>query len=183
MYAKVVNDVIVEFPITDIDYETNRYLESGIVPVVLPIEPTYDTSLQSLVMNPLLMGDIVMVSYTIHDYTIDELLLQSSAITGVTISTIPPALLSAIVVRTKERIQGMLDTFAQTRDYDNIASCISYKTSSITSFQTEALRCEYLRDITWSNLNTYLTNIMNGTNSIPTLWSEISVNLPALTWV
>ncbi len=183
MYAKVIDKVITEFPISDVDYDNGRYVEADLVEVTLSPTPIYDVDLQRLDMIPIVIGDAVLVNYEIHDYTVEELLVQINNIAAVTIVTIPPALLNAMVIRTKERIQSMLDTFAQTREYDNIASAISYKTSTVPKFQTEAIRCESLRDTTWDNLNVYLTNIMTGTTSLPVLWSEVSSNLPALTWV
>ena len=78
--------------------------------------------------------------------------------------------------------QQRLDDFARTRNYDNILSACTYATSTVPQFQAEGQRAVDLRDLTWASLYQLLGEVQNGTRPIPTSYSDIESELPALSW-
>lgn len=77
-------------------------------------------------------------------------------------------------------IQKRLDSFAQTRNYDNIMSACSYFGSLNETFNQEAKTCLRLRDETWSK-GYELLESFDITKKVPT-WEEIEKELPILEW-
>jgi len=183
IYAQLDLDILLTFPITQQERDTTYANADFIVKCIDLDKPVINTISQKYNMTPIIVGDQVLVKYEVTNKTVEELLNEIVLSGNTTVSTISPDLLNATTDAIKERVQNLLDDFARTRGYDDIKSAASYKTSSNTQFQTEGARAEYLRDTTWTNLITYLTNLSAGSVAFPTTWTDISSKLPALTWV
>lgn len=82
----------------------------------------------------------------------------------------------------KERVQQRLDSFAQSRDYFNILSAVSYEGSVTPKRDEEARYCKTVRDATWDALYALQEGITAGTVSFPHNWYEVEQHLPALQW-
>lgn len=65
-------------------------------------------------------------------------------------------------------IQNALDSFAQTRLYDDIASVCSYYNSTDPIFKKEAVYCNELRDKTWRTGYQIVDEVLAGIRDIPT---------------
>lgn len=81
-----------------------------------------------------------------------------------------------------QQTQQHLDSFAQTRGYDNILSLCTYATSTVIQFQAEGQTGVRLRDATWSKLYEILATIESGIRLIPGSFDEIKAELPELVW-
>lgn len=81
-----------------------------------------------------------------------------------------------------QQTQARLDTFAQTRNYDNILSACTYATSPTVKFSTEGQYCVTARDATWAKLLGILSEVEAGTRPVPTGYAEIEPELPPLVW-
>lgn len=79
-------------------------------------------------------------------------------------------------------IQGRLDGFAQTRNYDNILSACTYATSAVAKFNAEGQACVNLRDATWSAAYDILAQVQAGQRPMPVTLADIEADLPALVW-
>lgn len=79
-------------------------------------------------------------------------------------------------------VQQRLDTFAQTRKYDNILSAATYAGSTIPQFALEGSYAVQIRDATWAKLYQMLAEVEAGTRPIPAAYDEIETELPALEW-
>ena len=79
------------------------------------------------------------------------------------------------------KTQQRLDSFAQTRYYDNILSACTYASSPTTKFAAEGQYCVASRDATWAKLYEILTEVQLGLRAIPT-WEEVESELPVLSW-
>jgi len=90
----------------------------------------------------------------------------------------PAAVQERIVSQTQQR----LDEFARTRNYDGILSLCTYATSSNVKFQAEGLYGVDLRDATWSKLYEILAEVESGVRPVPSAYSDIEGELPALVW-
>lgn len=92
----------------------------------------------------------------------------------------PPAadVQSEIIKATQQR----LDTFAQTRNYDNMLSACTYAASTVTKFKAEGQYCVQSRDATWAKLLKILDEVSAGTRPMPSGYSDIEGDLPVLQW-
>jgi hypothetical protein len=79
--------------------------------------------------------------------------------------------------------QSRLDSFVQTRGYDNILSCVSYINSTNTIYKSDATYALEARDHTWQTLYHILNEIESNTsNTIITSFDQIANSLPVLAW-
>ena len=83
-----------------------------------------------------------------------------------------------IVAQTQQR----LDTFARTRNYDNILSACTYATSAAPQFATEGQYCVSARDATWTVLYQIMDEVNAGSRPAPTGYADIEPDLPTLAW-
>jgi hypothetical protein len=79
-------------------------------------------------------------------------------------------------------IQAKLDSFAQTRGYDNVMSACSYATSNVAKFKAEGQYCVEMRDATWVALYQIVNDVDNGILEMPANFEEINAYLPILQW-
>lgn len=80
-----------------------------------------------------------------------------------------------------DAIQLHLDTFAQTRNYDNILSAATYAISTVPKFQAEGQYAVEARDATWAKGYEILDKALAGQLPTPTL-DEVLAELPTLAW-
>ncbi len=78
-------------------------------------------------------------------------------------------------------IQTHLDTFARTRNYDNIMSAATYATSTLSKFATEGQYAVEARDATWAKGYEIMGAVTAGLRPMPT-WEDVAAELPALAW-
>jgi hypothetical protein len=81
-----------------------------------------------------------------------------------------------------DKTQKRLDTFAQSRNYDNILSACTYATSTIPKFQREGQYCVEARDATWNKLYEIMEAVQAGTRQMPSGYAEVEPELPVLAW-
>lgn len=79
-------------------------------------------------------------------------------------------------------VQWRLDDFAGTRNYDGILSACTYATSGVAKFAAEGQYCVDARDATWSKCYEILGEVIAGERSLPSGFSDIEPELPALVW-
>lgn len=94
----------------------------------------------------------------------------------------PPPTPERVQAEITARTQQRLDEFAQTRNYDGILSACTYATSTVAKFQSEGQYCVNARDATWARLYELLAEVHEGTRPMPSGYSDIEPELPALTW-
>lgn len=80
------------------------------------------------------------------------------------------------------RVQERLDSFAQTRGYDNIVSACSYASSSHTKYGPEGRYCVQARENTWDVLFQIEADVIAETRPMPLTYEEIEPELPVLAW-
>lgn len=81
-----------------------------------------------------------------------------------------------------EQVQQRLDTFAQSRGYDNIVSACSYATSQHQKYGAEGRYCVQARENTWDALFAIEAEVVAGTRPLPNGYADIEAELPALVW-
>jgi hypothetical protein len=88
------------------------------------------------------------------------------------------ALQASIVQATQAR----LDTFARTRQYDDIKSACTYAGCSVPKFNTEGSYCQDRRAETWQALYDMLAEVQAGTRPMPAGFADVEPELPPLVW-
>lgn len=87
-------------------------------------------------------------------------------------------------------VQQRLDTFAQTRGYDNINSAASYATSVLpatpspaeTRIHAEGVYASTIRIQTWAALETYFDEVDAVVVPHPETYADVEPHLPVLAW-
>lgn len=95
---------------------------------------------------------------------------------------LPPPTAEQIIAQYTGAVQQHLDTFARTRNYDNILSAATYATSQVPKFKAEGQYAVEARDATWSAAYAILAEVQAGDRPIPGSISEIESDLPVLAW-
>ena len=80
-----------------------------------------------------------------------------------------------------DAIQAYLDSFAQTRNYDNILSACSYASSKVERFSIEGQYCVDMRDLVWAMAYTIMDAVLTGQRPVPSE-QELFAELPTLEW-
>lgn len=78
--------------------------------------------------------------------------------------------------------QARLDTFARTRNYDDIKSASDYAGCSVPKFSVEGTYCRDARAETWAKLYEMLAEVQAGTRPMPAGFADVEPELPALVW-
>ena len=78
--------------------------------------------------------------------------------------------------------QKRLDTFAQTKGYENINSATTYISSSVTKYKNEGTYASTVRDSTWTALYQIIDDANDGRRNQIKEFSEIVSELPTLVW-
>lgn len=88
----------------------------------------------------------------------------------------------AIIQQVSQRVQQRLDSFAQTRYYDNILSACSYAADLDPRFAAEGRYCLSARSQTWVALSSIMVDVKSGARPMPATYAEIEAELPVLVW-
>lgn len=92
-----------------------------------------------------------------------------------------PLTVEQIIADYVAAIQVRMDKFAQTREYDNIASLVSYAGDPDPVLDAEGSYGKQVRSATWVTSRTIYAEVKAGTRQAPTL-DELFAELPVLTW-
>lgn len=93
----------------------------------------------------------------------------------------PFTTVAEIIAQYTMAVQKHLDTFAQTRNYDNILSAATYATSTVPKFKVEGQYAVEARDETLAKCYEVLAEVEAGTRPMPTL-DDLLIELPILEW-
>lgn len=94
----------------------------------------------------------------------------------------PPAPTPEQIIRGYEdAVQAHLDQTAQSRDYDNTYTCLSYLSSTDEIWNREAHAFNAWRDQVWRKCHEILNAAMAGEIPVPSV-EELIAQLPAIDW-
>jgi hypothetical protein len=96
-----------------------------------------------------------------------------------------PVMRTAAEVRAEVELkaQNRLDNFAHTRGYSSMLSLCTYAASNNPAFAAEGAYGVQARDATWAKCYEILADVQSGTRPLPSGYSEIEPELPALAWL
>jgi hypothetical protein len=146
--------------------ENSLFYAMSLVKITEIVKPIADHTKVVREQTPQFIGSLWMQVWTVEDATPEE--VQDN--------------IAAIINDVKINTQNRLDSFAQTRDYDNVLSACTYATSPVTKFQIEGQYCVDMRSETWNVLYQILSDVQNNVRPMPESYSDIEPELPALTW-
>ena len=95
-----------------------------------------------------------------------------------TLSAPPTPTTAQIIAEFEAAVQGYLDNFAQTWNYESILSAASYASSTVTQFKNEALALIAWRDAVWSACYAAEAAIKAGTQAMPVSTAAFIATLP-----
>lgn len=93
----------------------------------------------------------------------------------------PAASTEQIIRQYEDAVQSYLDQTAQSRDYDNTYTCLSYLSSTDEVWNREAHAFNAWRDQVWRKCHEILNAAMGGEIPVPTV-EELIAMLPAIDW-
>lgn len=182
MYALIENSAVKRYPYTATDLrrdspdvsfpnelEDSLLQEFGVWRVYDSPPPSYDKSRQALVEGTPVFSAAKqrwMQVWSVRPLTSEELAQKVQAIQD------------EVVNATQQR----LDTFAQTRGYDNMLSLCTYVSSPNETFKAEGQYGVEARDATWSKLYEIFNEVESGTRPMSSGYADIEDDLPPLVW-
>lgn len=200
IFGRIADGEIAEYPVYDYHIVNRGHTFDQYAPVVYKKKPSvppyyYVNEIPSISTD----GECIVIAYgEPKQYSLDALFTAipnntrahqapwMPEVVGAAVDTTPlevsDELRHLIFQGVKERVQQRLDQFAQTRDYFNILSAVSYENSSIAKRHDEAVYCKQMRDATWDVLYMLQDDITQGKAEFPHNWFEIEKLLPALQW-
>jgi len=87
----------------------------------------------------------------------------------------------SVATQSSPLIQRLLDTTAQSRQYYDAASCVSYVTSSNTTWQTESQAFIAWRDSVWDYAYNLYNTLSGNEDPIPSI-DDVINGCPVITW-
>lgn len=94
---------------------------------------------------------------------------------------IPEPTIEEIVAGYENAVQAHLDKTAQSRDYDNTYTCLSYLSSTDEIWNRESHAFNAWRDQVWRKCHEVLNSVMAGAMTPPTV-EELIELLPEIDW-
>lgn len=179
-YALIINNEIVEYPYKlhqlrkdfpqvsfPKEIPESTLEEYGVFPVVVEDTPEYNHITQSVSpIAPTMENGAWKQGWIVEDLNLAEQQDRMSSLQNEIVAG----------------VQNRLDTFAQSRNYDNIMSACTYASSSIPKFQAEGQQAVLLRDQTWAACYQILEDAQTGAIPMPVKYEDIEPLLPELTW-
>lgn len=192
IYGRIKDGKLVEFPVYEIHIKNRSHPFSWYTEALYEPKPEVD-QFHYLKEVPTVFGNLLLVKYEIVPYSLNKLLsdiwylnrqytLDSNEEIPPLFTDIPSDTIQRVITLIKQYVQEKLDTFAKTREYDNISSAASYSTSNDIRYKSEGERAVLLRDNTWNAFYTYLAEVQTGISEIPKSTKEIDDRIPILTW-
>lgn len=195
VYAKVENGVIVQYPVLPIHILNNGTPLEWFTEVerdTLPEIPDFYWLQESLkVLTPLNQPVRVVASYTLVAYTLSQILdsLQKpSEMPGMPsgipmdIADVPLETVNRVAQLATNYAKDRLDAFVHERNYDSIATAVTYRDSAVPQFAHEANLAFGYRDQTYAALYQYLGKVQAAQVPVPIAVSDIEAILPVLSW-
>lgn len=190
VYARIENGQIIEYPVYE-EFIISRgdpfSLYTPVIPSSIPPLEEYQETVQTLQV----IDNQAYIHYTVVNSPFESLLaLAWGAETYEEIitdpvpaaSTIPLSLINALEASASILVQNILDNFAKTKGYSDIASAVSYFNSTVPSFAADASAAINCRDLTWTGVYNYRNGILAGTIPFPSSFDEFVGKLPVLSW-
>lgn len=192
IYCRVVDGVVIEYPVYALHIRNRAHPFSMYTKVVFTTKPSlpdfafYTEKLELVNGTPL-------VTYGIAYKTLQTVLNELHQTNGAPplpgeeptpkpIEEVPLVTMGRVVELSKELVQNRLDNWARTKEYDGILSATSYVSSTNPNRAAEGTKAVLNRDQTWDAMYAYMDKVTGKTVPVPMKESEILEQLPELTW-
>lgn len=141
--------------------------EYNVFPVTIEDDPVHDAETQWIRTEDVTeVGGVWTIQKTVVDKTAQEIADHKDS----------------VVRGLRGLIRGHLDDGARSLEYEDMVEMITYKTSTIPKFATEATQASTWRDDCWAAVQALFQEYKVGTRARPTT-AEVLAALPAAPWV
>jgi hypothetical protein len=187
IFALVRNNTIIQYPVYEQHIKNKNHLESNYVECVVSKKPQIP-KFYYLIETKEIYNNKVYVNYDLKPLSLEALLykIKPNVLPGenttTSISDIDSDTIEKIIELTKEYVQSLLDSFAKQKGFDDMRSLVSYKDSIIPEWSAQAALGITKRDTTWFNLYKYLDDIKLNKKPLPSSLTDITENLPSMSW-
>uniref|UniRef100_A0A6C0JV23 Uncharacterized protein n=1 Tax=viral metagenome TaxID=1070528 RepID=A0A6C0JV23_9ZZZZ len=182
MYAKIINNQIIEYPYNPenlkLDYPQTSF-PASLTPDFLENHNIINIVSKGIPTHNKLTHKVVEIDPTYN--TTKKQWEQSYSIVNLSVAE-SNTIISIIITEISIEVQKRLDDFARTRYYDNILSLCTYANSSNPKFQVEGTYGLQVRDSTWNIIYQIFEDVKNNIREMPLTYEEIESELPILTW-
>lgn len=192
LYGKVVDGVIVEFPVHYIHILNRSHPVSWYTKVeraVKPEEPEFYQCRPSYTYKE----GVIYESWQIVPLTLDEMLvkirqekypegLDPFADQPISVADVRPEALARVHDLIVALAEDRMNKFANTRKYDSMDKLCGYKGDPNPKYDNEGSRGIKLRSDTWIALENHEAGVINGSIPIPFSSEDVIPYLPELTW-
>lgn len=195
VYALVRDGAIVQYPVLPIHITNNGLPLDWFTEVEYPTRPEIPEFfwLQETlsVLTPLGQPVRVVANYTLVPYSLQQILDtlqvpsdQPGMPSGVpmNIADVPLATVNRVAELATEYAKQRLDAFVQGRNYDSVATAVTYRDSAVAQFASEGAKAFTYRDQTYAALYQYLGKVQTAQVPVPIKIDDIEAILPVLSW-
>lgn len=192
VYARVVDGEILEFPVHLLHINNRNHSVNDYRIVEFETKP-YIPPFYTVIPEPKVVGNRVICKWNLIPQSLDGVLNDLWRPTTldkedegyketILIEDVPQEVIDRVTYLVREYVGKQLDTFVQTKGYDDIKSAATYANSAVAKFKADADRALHLRDMCWVSIYEYLDYVMLGELPIPRSTQDIDNIIPQLTW-
>jgi hypothetical protein len=178
IYARIVDGVLVEYPVTQEIIEARSVPPEWYTPVMAPERPEIPVG-YALKEIYTITGNTLAVAYSLYEIGLDVLFTMVAPHGK---QSINPDILGLILKKGEVVVKQRLNDFAQAKGYDTIDSLVSYATSQVMSRAMEARRGVDARDKLYDAYYAYCAEVHANKVDTPLSIYDISEALPVLKW-
>lgn len=178
IFARIVDGVLIEYPVTEESIATRSVPPSWYTPVkfgLLPAQPTGYALKETYTIT----GDTLSVAYSVYEIDLDSLFRYIKPFTS---DVVDHEILDLVLKKGEAVVKQVLDEFANAKGYDTIDSLVSYVTSLVVNRAQEAQTGVNARDQAYDAYFVYCAKVKDGSISPPASAYDIKQALPALSW-
>ena len=183
VFARVIDGTIMEYPVLYKHIVNREGKKDQFKQVVMATMPSFDPRLERVEEKIEMVKGIPTVSYSLTSLSIDEILagLWAGKET-LSITDVDPEIFHKVAFLSDTMVTEMLDKFAQSRRYANMASLATYVNDPLQQHRDEADRGVALRSQIYTALKKFEADVGFGTSAVPKSAADILALFPALTW-
>lgn len=195
IFARVKDGKIVEYPVYAEHIKARGLPVTWFVKCQVEEQPAVDEFSYAVQVPQLVNETEVVVSWKICTYQLEQLLMRLpvSLEAGrgerrnprTRLNESPTeTMIAKIKQLAEDRIEDLLDAFAQTRGYKDLERAVSYIGDKNPKWDAEGTYCRDVRSDTWVQLQAYFADV-TATPQVkpwPNTWRDIVANIPTPTW-
>lgn len=186
-YAKVINGMVVEYPVSMDTIEQRKEPKTWYLPVIKDTAPSIKNIYQKVDLVFSVNQGYVKISYVVTAIPL-ELVLASFKVTEPgkdrkSISEIDLKQIKEVTTMISNHYEAKIEALVKERGYDSPNNLLGrYLFSSNEQYKAEATYIQKLLDDVWNALEIYFSSVQTEVLPVPVSISEIDVFVPSISW-